>query len=181
MTRILAIGIDPSLTRTAVAIVSPDSITVRSLPTKGAKGDTLVDRRLRLIRICQFVRDRIAGTGEPLALIESPAHNQTGGSHHDRSGLWWGIVDVLHAHHLPVVEVAPQQLKMYATGKGNSGKDEVMLAMARRHDWLDGVTNNDEMDAAVLALMGSRLAGHPIDGDLPQTHLRALAKLEPLP
>ena len=180
MTRTLAIGIDPSLTRTAVALVDESGISVRSLPTKAKKGATLMDRRMRLITIVRFVRDRIAGVGDVPVFIESPAYNQTSGSQHDRSGLWWGIVDMLHSDLLDVTEVTPQQLKTYATGKGNAGKDEVMLAMARRHDWL-GVSNNDEMDAAVLALMGARLVGHPIDGDLPQSHLRALVKLEPLP
>ena len=156
-----------------MAIAATDGITVRSLPTKGSKGDTLVDRHLRLIRICQFVRNRVAGRGEPLALIESPAHSQTAGSHHDRSGLWWGIVDVLHAHDLPVVEVAPQQLKMYATGKGNAAKDAVLLATARRFPDVDLLDNN-QADALWLAAMGARHLGHPVD-DVPQLNQTAMA------
>lgn len=174
----ISIGIDPSLTRTAVAIARADSITVRSLPTKGSKAATLRERADRIEIITDWVRNLLdAHDTAAVVCIEGPSYGNTSGAHHDRSGLWWSIVHAIGSAGLgSPVEVPPSTLKMYATGKGNAGKDEVMLAMARRHDWL-GVENNDEMDAAVLALIGARMLGQPIDGDLPQTHLRALAKL----
>ena len=66
---------------------------------------------------------------------------------------------------------------MYGTGKGNAGKDEVMLATARRYTNQAEVANNDQADALVLAAMGARHLGAPIEESLPQSHLRALDKV----
>lgn len=178
---ILAIGIDPSLTRTAVAFATSDGLEGHSLPTKGKAGATLQQRADRIQHITDWVNDLIRDRGElrpPPIYIEGPSHGNATGHHHDRSGLWWAIVSALHRETPAgmVTEVPPTTLKVYATGKGNAGKDEVLLALARRHDWFPA-TNNDEADACVLALIGARLAGHPIDGDLPKSHLRALDKL----
>lgn len=191
------LGIDPSLTRTAVADITvkpgkPASWTVHSLPTKGARDDTLTQRRDRLVRISDWVWETIT---EPpgitpdeyvrpdLILIEAPALNQTSGSRHDRSGLWWLIVERFifrpeYRHHgdVPaVIEVTPQSLKKYATGKGNAGKDEVMLAAARRYAGSPEMfDNNDECDAFILACMGARHLGAPQEDSLPKAHLAAM-------
>ena len=64
----------------------------------------------------------------------------------------------------------------YATGRGNAGKDEVLLAVSRRYPHAP-IVNNDQADAVALAAMGARLLGEPIEDSLPKTHLDALAKL----
>ena len=38
------------------------------------------------------------------------------------------------------------------------------------------ITNNNEADAVILAAIGARLHGHPID-DIPKANLRSFAKL----
>ncbi len=51
-----------------------------------------------------------------------------------------------------------------------------VAAAIRRYPAWD-ITGNDVGDAVVLAALGARLLGHPIDEPMPATHLRALAKL----
>ena len=84
-------------------------------------------------------------------------------------GLAWGAG-------VPVLPVPPSCRAKYATGKGNAGKDEVLLAVARRYPHAP-VGGNDEADALVLAAMGARLLGEPVEDSLPKAHLDALAKL----
>ncbi|GMA22268.1 hypothetical protein GCM10025864_44320 [Luteimicrobium album] len=48
----------------------------------------------------------------------------------------------------------------------------MLAAVIRRHPTVD-ITGNDEADALILAAMGARHLGHPID-DVPATHLAAM-------
>lgn len=81
---------------------------------------------------------------------------------------------VLYRLGIPVIEVPPASVKMLATGKGNAGKDDVRGAARSRLGYTG--ESDDEADALWLADAGARLLGWDRP-DLPQTHLRALAKL----
>ena len=166
-------GIDLSLTSTGLAVIGPDGVQVHRIQSKGHKDATLIERVVRLRRIAVELDDRL--TGGDLIVIEQPAYSRTTGHMHDRSGLWWLIVNSL-SWHTPVVEVAPTARCKYATGKGNASKDAVLAAVVRRYPDVD-VTGNDVADALVLAAMGARALGHPIEASLPQTHLDAMAKV----
>lgn len=170
MTRIL--GIDPSLTATGLALIDTEDRIVPDtwvITSKGKTSDTLAQRQSRLDRIAHGVTVLDAD----LAVIETPAHNQTTGHHHDRSGLWWLIVGGLLARDIPVVEVATTTVKKYATGKGNAPKDAVLLAVARRFPHVD-IPDNNAADALVLAALGyDHLTGQPLV-DLPQANRYAL-------
>ena len=169
------VGLDLSLTATGVAIVS-SRVTVHTVTSKGSKDATLDQRAERLAGLVgdtlYGARCGALGVKADLVVIEQPAFSRTTGHHHDRSGLWWLVVDAMRVNSFPVVEVTPSGLKKYATGRGNAGKDEVLLAVARRFPDVE-VTNNNEADALVLAAMGARYLGRPID-DMPKSHLTAL-------
>lgn len=168
MTRVL--GIDPSLTGTGLALINTDDRLVAetwTIVTKGHHSDTLLQRLDRLDTIVDFV----AAVDADLAVIEQSAYSRTAGHQHDRSGLWWLIIARLQPR-IPVVEVPPTTRARYATGKGNASKDTVLLEVARRYPHARPA-NNNEADALVLAAMGARHLGHPID-DLPKTHLAAM-------
>lgn len=175
----IVFGIDPSLTSTGVAFVdTADRLTVGvgRVQSKGGRADSWPVRATRLGRLA----DRVAAetpAGARLAVIEAPSLAQrNAGAAHDRAGLWWGIYHRLTAAGVPVLPVPPSCRAKYATGKGNAGKDEVLLAVARRYPHAP-VGGNDEADALVLAAMGARLLGEPVEDSLPKTHLDALAKL----
>lgn len=175
------VGLDLSLTATGIA--TPDG--VRTLGSKGKAGATLLQRSARLHDLAMDIGSAVdtvrAGLGllsseRTLVVVEAPAFSRTTGHQHDRSGLWWLVVDELCGSALvDVVEVAPSARARYATGKGNAGKDEVLAAVVRRYpDVL--VSNNNEADALVLRAMGCDWLGQPL-AVVPQTHRAALDKV----
>jgi crossover junction endodeoxyribonuclease RuvC len=176
---VIIIGIDPSLSGTGLAVIDTEDALVAYTHTITSKpcAATIEARVQRQARICRELLNTLPN-GEllapavDLAVIEAPAYDSRTGSQHDRSGLWWRIIDRLLEHHVPVVEVTTGGVKKYATGKGTSPKDTVLLAVARRFPNVD-VQNNNEADALILAAMGARHLGHPID-DMPKAHTAAL-------
>lgn len=173
------VGLDLSLTSTGVAtiVIDDDRRTARDytgverVTSKGRKDATLWERAERLN---QIVREILRLTnGADLVVLEGPSFGQARqGGQHDRSGLWWLVVDALHNTGYRVVEVPPATRARYATGKGNAAKDAVLAAVVRRYPDID-VIGNDEADALILAAMGARSLGCPID-DLPKTHVAAM-------
>lgn len=179
MTRLLVAGIDLSLTSTGIAIAEWDDGVagreVQRIQSKGQAGASLTERHRRLVdtmgRVVSFT------CGADLVVIEGPSLGQARqGGQHDRAGLWWLVVETLIGQYgSTVVEVPPSVRAKYATGAGNAGKDAVLAAAVKRYpDW--DITGNDIADAVILAAMGCRHLGHPIDS-LPQIHLAAMTKV----
>ncbi len=169
-------GLDLSLTSTGWATITDSGdVTTGRIQSKGAKTATLDERARRLRELTASVVDLCDRTD--LVVLEGPSfgqHRQSG--QHDRAGLWWLVTAALLDEYVDhVVDVPPAVVKKYATGKGNADKDTVLLAVARRFPHVD-ITGNDEADALILAAMGARHAGHPID-DMPLTHTTAMAKV----
>lgn len=137
MTSVL--GIDPSLTATAVAL---DGVAeVLTTPRRGSQ---------RLAEI----RDRILtrSLGVDLVVIEAPSFGSANRSAKELGGLWWVIRLALHEDEADVIEVPPATLKKYATGKGNASKSEMLAAAIRRLDY-PGADDN-EADALWLEQIG---------------------------
>lgn len=186
------IGIDISLTSTGfaslVTIGGHESLASRAIKTNPANTNPTLRQRHERARA---IEDSITisvfdGPVPDLIVIEAPAYGARFGDPHDRSGLWWGVCDRLMRDGLPVVEVPPGNVKQYATGSGStSGKTKVTKQMVisevnRRYDLgpiLLRSTENDRADAIVLAAIGARLLGHPIDPHIPAPNLRALTKI----
>lgn len=178
MSRLIVAGVDLSLTSTGIALAEFDgplmSPSAYRLTSVGKAGAGLPERQTRLHKLTAAVTDKVAGAD--LILVEGPAFGSTTGSMHDRSGLWWLVVDTLvQEYGSIVVEVAPSARAKYATGAGNAGKDAVLAAAVKRYpDW--DITGNDIADAVIIAAMGCRHLGQPIDS-LPQVHLAAMTKV----
>lgn len=174
----VVIGLDPSLTATGLA--TPTG--VRTIGSRGKTGATLDQRAVRLHDLAMDVVNAVEKAlyvtprERLLVVIEAPAFSRTTGHQHDRSGLWWLVVDEIHAiTDVDVVEVQPTARAKYATGKGNAGKDEVLAAVVRRYPDVN-VTNNNEADALVLRAMGCDQIGQPL-AVVPQSHRSALDKV----
>lgn len=184
------VGIDTSLTHTGLAsleLISYGWSTIDAVKSdapktpkkprgKGNLPPTLLQRHDRLAKIAGEVIERITIPKPILVAIEAPAYGSNVGARHDRSGLWWMIVQRLHFMQIPVVEISPTKRAKYATGKGIVDKDVVMASVVRRYPEYQ-VTNNNEADALVLAMMAARLLGRPMD-DVPKKHLEAMDGLE---
>lgn len=178
------VGLDLSLTGTGIAVggggLGLESVVTQKIGSKPHKSnpdwkdpswDDRFDRTTLLVnRIANYV------PRGSLVLVEAPAYGAKGGSAHDRSGLWWMIFARLTYMGCTVVPTNVATVKTYATGKGNADKDEVLAAVVRRYAEIN-VTGNDIADAVTLMAIGLRLQGNPCD-DLPQTHLRAMAKIK---
>jgi crossover junction endodeoxyribonuclease RuvC len=178
------IGLDLSLASTGAAVIDtavPGPAQTRRVLVKARavkRGDpphTITERSTRLRRLAGDTTTLCVGAD--LVLVEGPTYSSDTGKAHDRAGYWWLVVARLTGAGLNVVEVSPTALKVYALGKGagaGTGKDDVLAAVVRRY--LDvAIGNNDEADALVLAAMGARFTGHPIEEKpLAQTHLRAM-------
>jgi Holliday junction resolvasome RuvABC endonuclease subunit len=165
-------AIDLSLTSTGVA----SAAGLRRIVSKGTADADLHTRAARLGGLAWSIVDAVVNDIRALpdlVVIEGPSYGSRHGSAHDRSGLWWLVVDLLRAHDIPVAEVAPQSRAKYATGNGGAGKDRVLAAAIKRYPDAD-IDGNDVCDAHILRAMGLRHLGEPLEKSLPQTHLGAL-------
>ena len=171
------VGLDLSLTSTGIAVIDGDRVALGKISTSGKATATLAERWLRLDDIATQVEQWVGHVGQTaLVVVEGPSMGQgRQGGTHDRAGLWWLVMDRLHGQGHKVVEVPPSVRAKYATGAGNAGKDAVLAAVCRRYPSVE-VTGNDTADALVLASMGARHLGFPLEG-LPQTHLQAMGKV----
>lgn len=175
MSALVVTGLDLSLTSCGLArITIPDgNTTTWNRTSTGKTDDSLEERADRLINLASYiVEDAFLSD---LVVIEGPSFGQGRQSGtHDRAGLWWLVVSRLK---VPVVEVSPAQVKKYATGNGAAKKDAVLASVVRRYSWVD-VENNDMADALVLAAMGARHLGHPIEQrQLSEPALSAMEKV----
>jgi len=195
------IGLDKSMTSTGLAVVDDtqtETIRVQRITSQPAKRDdglkpSLQQRHDRMV----MVEDRLMvlvgmcppgtrGISRPPALvvIEGPAYAASQGAH-DIGGSWWRVVNNLLRVGIPVAEVSPSQVKQYATGSGStSGKTKVtkqMVIDAVRTNYGDAgsmITQTDEADALILAAIGCRYLGRPIESHpLPAANLAALKKI----
>lgn len=170
------VGIDFSLTATGIAVIDDEGVSVDLVKTRPDDGTVE-----GFARRCRSI---VHGIFETAQLFSSDRVAIEGVSMHSRSsnldrmyGGWWLVATELQAYLTePLVVITPSQRAKYATGKGNAGKDAVLLQIARRYPDVD-VTDNNEADALILAAMVARLAGCPIEESLPQAHLDALAKV----
>jgi crossover junction endodeoxyribonuclease RuvC len=162
----LIVGLDLSLTGTGMS----DGDTTWLIRSSGKKDDDLPKRQARLRKLRAQVITRCDGAG--LVVIEGPSYGTSSGHMHDRSGLWWLVVQALAYRNITVVEVAPATLKKYATGKGNGPKGAVIEAAARRLPDIETGGDDNRADALWLHAMGrDHLTGLYV---VPESHRIAL-------
>lgn len=176
------IGVDPSLTCTGVAAIGRpgagvhDTWSVRSLGQDAPTYEDRADRLTHLQRGFVDVLDDFCEdwpSGPLLLVIESRDFQTPGKAGHatDRAGLSWLFVVAARAYGARIAAVAPSQLKVYATGRGNADKPEIRPEVEERYGFY--VRNDDEADAVTLAAMGAHAMGAPLV-DVPPSHARAL-------
>jgi Holliday junction resolvasome RuvABC endonuclease subunit len=157
-------GLDLSLSQTGIATER----AVLHLSTPASKMDGMG----RLAHIRDTVMARVGADAITLVVLEGYSFaSRTGG---ERLGELGGIVRLaLYESGTPYLEVPPTTLKMFATGRGNAKKPEVISGARERLDYTG--YNDNEADALWLRAYGMATLGTPMV-DLPKTHLRALAR-----
>lgn len=131
----------------------------------------------RLVEIRNHVIGHVRANRIDLVMIEGPfvsAKNSSGSML--LAGLHYVVRVALLSNGTPYLCPVPQLVKMFATGKGNSPKLDVVKALLRHTAGEVDPDDDNQADAWWLWAMGMALAGRPVL-DLPQTHLRALTNL----
>ncbi|MEM9710625.1 MAG: hypothetical protein AAGA17_00295 [Actinomycetota bacterium] len=170
MTRPMAarpvIGVDPSYTATAIAFADTWAIQ----PTSKTDDDV---RRADIIAKAV----RYEAPADALVVIEAPSHaSRFNGA---RLGSLHGVIrHTLMLAGIEWLDVAPTQLKKYATGKGNVDKVAMVIA-ARDRLGYDGQDDN-VADALWLRQIGLALTEQPC-AEVPKVHWSVLDKLRPQP
>lgn len=184
------VGLDLSLTSTGIARLTitdaaEPSTWTTAVGETGSESATLAERWWRLDAQRSKVLSEVGAAD--LVVVEGPAMASSHGQQHDRSGLWWLILDDLIGRGLTVVEVPPLTLKVWATGSGaTSGPNKVTKArvvreVRRDYGHLFDIPSeahggSDIADAIALATLGAAHLGEPLV-EVPTSHLRALRKV----
>lgn len=159
----IAVGLDPSLTCSGVAIANGTEVTTRRVMAPN-QGKSLLARRNRI----RFALDGIL-TPIPhrvdVTVIEVPHSKQQFGAQNERIALYWFLVDQLAARG-PVVEVAPSQRAKLATGNGRATKGDV-VAVTRAAFPEAQIPDDNVGDAIALMWAGARWVGAEMPTYLP--------------
>lgn len=168
------VGVDPSISSTGVAFVSPGGVGVVRVKSSNA-GQELDDRLRRMRRQVLGVIDAVDVVEPALIVIEGPAFGKNNAQTHMLAGFWWLLVHGLQKV-APLAVVQPPTLKKFATGRGNAAKDEVLAAAVRGFPDI-AVRGNDEADALALACMGAERFGLMHAGGFPAAGRGAVASV----
>lgn len=124
------LGIDPSLRRAGVAVISqhPENLGGGAWPSMiehrgedGHKGATYAERGRRLVRQARALmglvdQARMGGADIRLGVIEGPIPGMTTGHAFDRGGLWWSIYTGLTSRGIPIAVVTPAHREKFIAG-----------------------------------------------------------------
>lgn len=114
------------------------------------------------------------GAGADVLVIEGYSFGSQGRAVFDTAELGGIVRWALWSKGIPFVEVPPSNLKLFATGKGNSKKDLVLAEAVRRLNY--GGSDHNEADALWLRAMAFAAYGSPIVA-IPKDRERGLAKV----
>jgi crossover junction endodeoxyribonuclease RuvC len=179
----LIVGIDPSLTSTGMCRIDvepggdpvnqPPLIQCATVVSKARADKSYAAMSARIGLIAENIIDGCRDAD--LVVIEGPAFNAKGAHTHSRDWLWGKLFDGITALGIQIVVVTPSGRMKYATGKGNAAKDLVLAAAIKRWPIVD-IQGNDQADAVILASMGCRYLGFPIE-TLPAINVEAMTKV----
>jgi len=187
------VGGDISLTASGLAW--PD----RHVMTYGVVGLAnprlpLGERAHGLEGLCRDLERRICGRGAQfdnalpdLVVVEGLPSARTQVDP-ERCHLWWAVVFRLALAGVPVLDVPPATVKVYACGMGNANKREVIAGVQEWFpEWEINKTSktgkvlttvdDNKADAVALMAIGCELLGEPLV-ELPAKQRKALDKLE---
>ena len=173
------IGLDLSLTSTGVAIARNGRIVgTKALKTSKRTGD-LADMDRRLSDTTLGIQQILNAEDPKLAVIEAPSFGSKFGSPDERSGLRWRVIHALLWREIAIAQVSPRSRAKYGTGNGNAKKLEVLAAVRGNYAHFDlPIKTDDEADALILAAMGARHLGQPVELVLPDGALESMEKVQ---
>lgn len=159
-----AVGLDLSLTSSGIAAVNlddPTAMFTTRVRSRGSKKDTIADHVARLDRLAGQIGELVRGCDPAIVVVETAYFStENDSSAHRRAGLWWAVAREVDRS-VPIVEVAPSQLKKWFTGRGDATKKQMVGTVVNKWgaDVLDGETNDDRADALAAACLGACIEG----------------------
>jgi hypothetical protein len=169
----VVVGLDLSLAATGVA----GPLWTQLIESTPDRPETWATRGRRIRAVAGRIIDAALAADPALIVVETPSYASTGGSAHDRAGVWWAVVGRLQTLNRPVAYVAPSQRAKYATGNGRAGKGAVLEQLVRRIPGFDVGGDDNRADAAWLCSMGRDHLGAPLAA-MPATHRAVLSKVD---
>ena len=149
----LALGIDLSLTGTGLSVVAGDKLHFSECYKPKVKTGPG-----RLIEIEHKVSENIVGYNPEIICIEGYSFGSKGRGVFQTGELGGVIRVLLHKMGIKWLEIPPSQVKKFAAGMGNCGKDVILQQVYKR--WGMEFKTSHEADAFVLAKIGTILLGH---------------------
>jgi crossover junction endodeoxyribonuclease RuvC len=143
------VGIDPS-TKTGLVILNEygKAVVQEEIKPKSNKDPQ------RFIEIAREIMKHLIRRDEPIC-IEGFSYGSKGKGVSTQYGLGWVIRAELINNGFNYIEVPPTSVKKFATGKGNTKKDEMVLPIYKR--WGFEHTSDNVRDAFVLAQMAKSM------------------------
>lgn len=162
-------GIDPSLTSTGLAVLEQGQLAVHRLAPSLRGVERLAWFYAEIVRHLRFYAPAVV-------TIEGYAFGAR--SHAHALGELGGVIRLaLHDCGLTARVVPPTSLKLFASGSGHCEKSVISKELFKRYG-VD-LANNDEVDAAGLAIVGAALLAVDRPGTgLPAFQRKALQKIE---
>lgn len=167
MVKIRYIGIDPSTKTGLVAL--------------NAKGETLVAKEItgesdkdpkRMVTLVENIVNELKDTD--VIAIEGFSYNSRGRGIAFQFGLGHSLRNALYSKNIDYTLVTPGQLKKYATGKGNTSKDNMAVPIFKK--WKFEHKSDNVRDAYVLAQI-ARALGSNNEIEVLQYQLEVLEEL----
>lgn len=192
----IAVGIDPSLTSTGVAILHNGQPTHVSHHGYGAHGDghngktwQLRNRRVRYQT--RLIHQAATTHGRPdlVVIEEHPYAAKAFGAEFDRSFLWGKIFEAFDWPEIPIAVINPSTLKVWVTGQGavrDSSLSQTQRQKLNKQRMIDAITAwwphqpiacDDEADALGLAAIGAFHLGDPMPFEVKPRHTTGLEKV----
>jgi len=147
------VGIDLSISRTGVAVITERNAVSTSLSVDELSREASYDERLaRLVYVDGWLQTCLVGDQPLLIVLESMLIGSNTPGTFERAGLWWMVYQSCRRICPSVALVHPKTRAKWATGNANAKKPEVVDAVNAM--WPNIAMNHDEADALVLAGMG---------------------------
>lgn len=153
----VVIGLDPSLTASAVCFYSPAYLIQPHVSVFKSKpaGRSMSLRIERYLELTGRIEEAIVEANADAIFIEGYSYGSLSKAH--ILGEFGGILRTALLGNHRVIEVAPPTLKLFAAGKGNASKLQVATGLIRRYNV--EYDTDDEYDAYGLARLGACVLG----------------------
>lgn len=156
MTALRVVSLDLSLTGTGIAATHDSNgaprLACRTVTPRRYPSETAIDHR-RLHETFAAVAHAVKCRPDLVVVEWLPQISDHGDAALRLAELHGAVKHWVWSQKLRYVDVRPQHLKIYATGKGNANKREVREAVTATYGRLLHIGSEDEADAAALLAM----------------------------